>query len=164
MIWDDVVVGVDPAVSVSKESNETGIIIAARKEKNAYVLADWSCREPPSQWARRVIEAVRCFGASRVVAEINQGGNLVESVIKSVDSSVRYKGVRAIGNKTARALPIVALYEQGRVFHVHHLSTLEEQLCSFVPGGKSPDRMDALVWALTDLMHVPQKSPEVFII
>jgi phage terminase large subunit-like protein len=164
MVWNEVVIGVDPAVSVSDTSNETGIIVVARKESSFYVLADWSCRAPPTIWAKKVIEAYHYFKSHRVIAEINQGGNLVESILKSIDASVRYKGVRAVGSKTARALPIVSLYEQGRVFHTKSLSILEEQLCSFIPGKESPDRMDALVWAITDLMIKPKKSPEILII
>lgn len=152
-----IVIGVDPAVSAKEGSDETGIVVAALgADGNAYVLDDLSCRLSPNDWARRVVGAYHDYDADRIVAEVNNGGALVESVLRTVDASVSYKAVHATRGKYARAEPVAALYEQGRVFHVAHFPKLEDQMLNFVPGqpfeGGSPDRLDALVWALTELM------------
>lgn len=151
-----IVVAIDPAVTSDPEtSDETGIIVAGKGVDGfAYVLDDLTCRLSPDGWARRAVNAYREYRADRIVAEVNQGGDLVERVIRTVDPTVSYKAVRATRGKRVRAEPIAALYEQGRVFHVRPLPLLEDQMCSYVPDDYdgSPDRVDALVWALTDLM------------
>ena len=148
-----VVVGVDPAVTSSDESDETGIIVAAKAENgHAYVLADLSGRFSPDTWARVVIKAMDDWDADRVVAEVNNGGDLVETVLRTIDRAVSYKAVHASRGKVTRAEPIAALYEQGKVHHVGSLPRLEDQMTTWTPGMASPDRMDALVWALTELM------------
>ncbi|RJF94584.1 ATP-binding protein [Oleomonas cavernae] len=155
-----VVVGVDPAVGAAGEGEgaETGIIVAGRGiDGRAVVLADLSCRMAPTAWARRAIDALRRFEGDRLVAEVNQGGDLVESLVRTLAPEVPYRAVRAARGKAVRAEPIAALYEQGRVVHVPGLETLEDQMCRFTshgPDGPS-DRVDALVWALTDLMLGP---------
>lgn len=150
-----IVVGVDPAVTSGEDSCETGIVVAGQAGEDFYVLADWSGRMTPEQWARRAVNAYREFSADRIVGEVNNGGDLVESVIRNSDRNVAYSAVHASRGKAKRAEPIEALYEQGRVHHVGQFATLEDQMCSFVPqdadASNSPDRMDALVWALTDL-------------
>lgn len=150
-----IVVAVDPAVSSGEDSCETGIVVAARGEdKHGYVLADRSCRLPPAGWARRAVEAAEEFGADCIVAEANNGGEMVALTIRTVDPRVRVKLVHASRGKRARAEPVSALYEQGRVHHVGGFAQLEDQMCSYtgMRGGEaSPDRLDALVWALSEL-------------
>lgn len=147
-----VVVAIDPAVTSGEDSDETGIIVAgAGVDGQGYILADRSCRLSPDGWARRAIAAFHEYRADRVVAEVNNGGDLVEAVIKTVEH-VPYTKVSASRGKRTRAEPIAALYEQGRVKHAAPMADLEDQLCSWTPdSGNSPDRLDALVWALTEL-------------
>lgn len=147
-----IVVAVDPEATSTEESSETGIVVAGKGSDGlGYILEDLTVRGTPDEWARVVCGAYRKWEADRVVAETNQGGEMVEAVIRTVDMNVSYKGVHASRGKVARAEPIAALYEQGRVKHVGTFDLLEDQMCSYVPGEKSPDRMDALVWALTEL-------------
>ena len=158
-----VVVAVDPPVTGHDGSDECGIVVAGvvtRGEVSdwrAYVLEDASVRAAsPMQWAEAAIAAMERHGAERVVAEVNQGGDLVEAVIRQVDPLVPLRKVRAARGKAARAEPVAALYEQGRVHHLRGLEALEDQLCAMTgrgyEGKGSPDRLDALVWALHDLM------------
>lgn len=154
-----VVVAIDPAVTAGDESDETGIIVAGvGNDGEAYVLADRSGRYSPDAWAHRAIAAFTDFGADRIIAEVNNGGDLVERVVRTVSPRISYKAVRASRGKQLRAEPIAALYEQGRVHHVGGFPDLEDQLTSWTPNdGRSPDRLDALVWALTELMLQPEK-------
>lgn len=148
-----VVVGIDPAVTSTDESNETGIVVCGMDAKgDGYVLDDVSLRGTPSEWAKRAIRAYHLHEADRVIAEVNQGGEMVEQTIRTEDRSISFKAVRASKGKHTRAEPISALYEQGRVHHVGAFAELEDQMCTWVPGEDSPDRLDALVWALTELM------------
>jgi predicted phage terminase large subunit-like protein len=152
---DRIVIGVDPAISSHEDSDLTGIIVAGVGiDRNAYVLADLSCKLSPDGWARRVVTAYRDYEADRIVAERNQGGDLVESVIRTADPNVSFKAVHATRGKAIRAEPIAALYEQGRVFHVEPLQELEDEMVNWSPAHstKSPDRLDALVWAMHELM------------
>lgn len=148
------VVAIDPAVTSHAKSDETGIIVAGKdSEGHAYVLGDHSGRMTPAQWSRKALSLYHTHKADGIIAEVNQGGDLVAHMLKSLDPHVPFRAVRATRSKMTRAEPIAALYAQGRVFHVgRDLKTLEEQLTSFVPGGASPDRLDALVWALTELL------------
>ena len=127
----------------------------------AYVLADRTCKLSPDGWARRAVEAYREFKADRIVAERNFGGAMVEAVIRTADPRVAYREVTASRGKIARAEPIAALYEQKRVTHLGDLAGLEDQLCQMTQDGfvgeGSPDRTDACVWALTDLMFEPER-------
>jgi phage terminase large subunit-like protein len=149
-----VVVGVDPAVTASKTSDETGIIVAGvGTDGRAYILDDWSGRFSPDEWASRVKAAFDEWKADAVVAEVNQGGDLVESNLRAADAYLPIKKVTATRGKTVRAEPIANLYKQGKVSHVRHFELLQQQMVAFDPfARKSPDRMDALVWALTELM------------
>ena len=151
-----IVIGVDPATTGNKTSDETGIIIAGLGENRyAYILEDLSLRGSPGEWALAVVNAFKRHQADRIIAEVNNGGDLVESIIRTIDPHISFKAVRATRGKLIRAEPIVALYEQGKIFHVNQgLVHLENQMCTYIPGvtTKSPDRMDALVWALTELM------------
>lgn len=153
-MYSRVIIGVDPAVTHGDKSDETGIVVVGKgRDGYAYVLDDVSVKGTPLEWSVRVVEAYKKYQADYVVVEVNQGGDLVSTVLKTVDPSLRVKAVRANKNKQQRAEPVAMLYEQGKVFHVRPFVELEEQMCSFVPGhSKSPDRVDALVWALTELM------------
>ena len=148
-----IVVGVDPSVTSGENSAETGIIVAGLGvDGHGYVLDDRSRRGTPLEWATAAVTAYHSHKADKLVAEVNNGGEMVEFTVHTVDPLVAYKDVHAQKGKAARAEPIAALYEQGRVHHVGTFSTVEDQLCSYVPGATSPDRLDALVWALTELM------------
>jgi predicted phage terminase large subunit-like protein len=148
-----IVVAIDPAVTSGEESDETGIIVAGQGEDGlGYVLEDLTCRESPDMWARIAVGAYHKWYADRVVAEVNNGGDLVESVLRTVDLAVSYRSVHASRGKRVRAEPVAALYEQDRVKHSPGLELLEDQMCGFTPDTKeSPDRVDALVWAMTEL-------------
>lgn len=152
-----VVVGVDPSGSDGTGGDIQGIVVVAEAvDGQAYVLADRSCRLSPDGWGRTVAKAAEDFGADKVVAERNYGGAMVESVLRTASPNMPVKLVNASRGKIVRAEPVAALYEQGKVHHVGTLPDLEEQLTmtttSGYEGGSSPDRMDALVWALTELM------------
>jgi phage terminase large subunit-like protein len=162
-----IVIAVDPAVTHHEKSDETGIIVAGITESGlACVLEDLSGKYSPAGWARIAVDAYHRWQADRLVAEVNKGGDLVEKVIRSVDPHISYKGLHASRGKLTRAEPVAALYEQGKVFHVQKgLERLEAQLCSYSAsaGQKSPDRLDALVWALTELMFEKQGSTRAHI-
>jgi phage terminase large subunit-like protein len=149
-----VVVAVDPAVTSGEDADETGIVVAALGvDGRGYVLADRSCRLSPDGWARRAVAAFDDCRADLLVAEVNNGGDLVEQTVKTVRRSIPYRKVHASRGKAIRAQPVAALYEQGKVSHVEAFPDLEVQLTSWTPeSGTSPDRLDALVWALTELM------------
>lgn len=160
---DRIVVAVDPPATSGENSDACGIIVAgvcnqgAPKDWKAYVLADLTVKSAtPNQWAKVVAEAYERFEADRVVAEINMGGEMVENILRQQSALIPYKGVRATRGKLARAEPVSALYEQGRVYHRGSFKEMEDQMCQFTLNGYqgpgSPDRVDALVWALTDLM------------
>ncbi len=152
-----VVVAVDPAVTNNAASDETGIVIAALgADGRGYVLDDRSIKASPAEWARRAVAAYTDANADRIVAEANNGGDLVSTVISAVDSRVPVTLVHAARGKRTRAEPIAALYEQARVTHVNVLPELEDQMCSYTgaPGEDSPDRLDALVWALSELFDM----------
>lgn len=150
-----IVVGVDPAVTSGEDSDLTGIVVAGKGEDgHLYVLADRSMRGTPGEWATAVVEAFHEFKADRVIAEVNNGGDLVEALLRTVDSGLPVRKVTASRGKRTRAEPIAALYEQKRAHHVRGMDALEDQLVTFAPGksDESPDRMDALVWAGSALM------------
>lgn len=150
-----IVIAIDPAMTSGEDADETGIVVAALGDDgDGYVLADRTCRMSPAGWANRAIIALDEFTGDRIVAEVNNGGDMVEGTLRSIRRTVPYKAVHASRGKRARAEPIAALYEQGRIHHVGSHPDLEDQMCTYVPDGVdySPDRVDALVWALTDLM------------
>ena len=167
-----VVVAVDPAVTSGADSDETGIVVAgvdAGGDAGARfrVLEDLSGRLSPDLWARRVVDAFRRHRADAVVCEVNQGGDLVAATLRTVDPSLPVRAVRATRGKRLRAEPVAALYEQGRVRHHGGFPALEDQMAGFTgaPGDASPDRLDALVWALTDLAfdRPPARSREFLV-
>lgn len=148
-----IVVAIDPAVTVTEESNETGIIVAGLGDDNhAYVLEDLSGRHSPDTWATKVIGAHKRLKGDRIIGEQNNGGDLVKRTVHTVDPNAPYKAVHASKGKWTRAEPVAALYEQGRVHHVGAFAELEDQMCTWEPGNDSPDRMDALVWAISELI------------
>ncbi len=148
-----IVVGVDPAASSGSGAAETGIIAAGHgTDGHAYILDDRSLRASPHEWAKAAVALYRERRADRLVAEVNNGGEMVGATIRTVDPTVAYKPVRASRGKAIRAEPVAALYEQGRAHHVGQFPELEDQLCTWEVGDPSPDRLDALVWALTELM------------
>lgn len=150
-----IVVAVDPPGGSTKGNAECGIVVAGiGSDRHGYVLADLSGRMSPEQWARAAVNAYQGHKADRIVAEQNFGGAMVESTIRSVDPRVPVKMVVASRGKQVRAEPIAAFYEQHRVHHVGEFPTLEDQMTGWDPAanGPSPDRVDALVWALTQLM------------
>lgn len=147
------VVAIDPAVTSGEESDLTGIVAAGiGHDGHVYVLADRSGRYSPLDWARRAIALYDETEGDRIVAEVNNGQDLVEANLRVVDPTVPYRKVNATKGKRLRAEPVAAMYEQGRVHHVAGLAELEDQMASWTPeSGGSPDRLDALVWAVTDL-------------
>ena len=150
-----IAVAIDPAVSAKETSNETGIVAAGIDAKGeAYILADGSGIYTPLGWANKAIDIVDVLHADRVVAEVNNGGDLVEANLRSVDRNVSYSKVHASRGKRARAEPVASLYERGLVHHVGSFPDLEDQMTTWnaTDGSDSPDRVDALVWALTHLM------------
>ncbi len=150
-----IVIAVDPAVTANSNSDETGIIVAGRGVDNHfYILEDKSGVFSPDVWIKRAIELYYKFDADRIVCEVNNGGDLIEKLLRVQDVNVPYSSVRATRGKMLRAEPISALYEQGKVHHVGYFKGLEEQMCSYTPETvKSPDRLDALVWGITSLMN-----------
>ena len=172
--FDRVVVGLDPAATAGRGSDETGIVVvgvdrrgsAAPEAWRAFVLEDATVSAAsPSEWAGAVAGAVARWGADRVVAEANQGGDMVEAVLRQAAPTVPYRKVTARAAKGARAEPVAALYEQGRVFHGVGLARLEDQMCRMgvrgYAGPGSPDRVDALVWALwAALLDAPRRRAE----
>lgn len=153
--FERIVVAVDPAVTNTENSDFHGISVCGVSSGEGYVLADASMPGSPNDWARMAIALHNQYDADAIVAEVNQGGDMVAEVIRAVSPNVRVKEVRATRGKHIRAEPIAALYEQGRVHHVGSYPELEEQMTLTTNAGYegegSPDRMDALVWALTDL-------------
>ena len=154
-----IVVAVDPSgtAGASDDGDSIGIVVAGKGiDGRAYVLADRTCKLSPDGWARRVVQAYREFNADRIVAERNYGGAMVEALIRTVDRRAAYKEVVASRGKAIRAEPVAALYEQGRVSHLGSMHELEDQMTLMGPDGYvgegSPDRLDAAVWALTELM------------
>lgn len=152
------VIGVDPAVSSSNSSDYTGIVVCSiGMDGQFYVLGDYSMQGKPIEWSRKIVELFNSFQASAVIAEVNNGGELIESLLRTLDPHIPFKPVRAFDSKIRRAELVSALYEQGKVHHIGRFAELEDEMCSYNPAtsNKSPDRMDALVWALRDLLNRP---------
>lgn len=157
-----IVVAVDPSVTSTATSDECGIVacgIDGSRPPHGYLLEDASCRLPPAQWAARVVVVARKWNADRIIAEANNGGDLVETVLRTVDTNLPFRKVHASHGKVTRAEPIAAFYEQGRIHHVGGFELLENEQCEFVPGAltTSPNRVDALVWGFSELMLKREK-------
>lgn len=157
-----IIVAIDPSTSSEEHSDETGIVcVGLAKDADGYnrgyVLADRSIRGTPEEWAKAAVALYREFEADRIIAEKNQGGEMVEAVLRAVDRNVPVTLVTATRGKMVRAEPVSALYEQGRVHHVGSFNELEDQMCTFSQdydrANGSPDRMDALVWGLSYLFE-----------
>ena len=171
---DRIVIGVDPPVTAHASSDACGIVVAGRCGDEAIVLADLTVSgASPAAWAERVARAYETFEADRVVVETNQGGDLVEEVLRTAGQTLPIRQVKATRAKQVRAEPVAALYERGLVRHAGALGALEDEMCDFGPlpkggwglsSGRSPDRLDALVWALTDLMLSRAVSPRAHIL
>jgi len=153
-----IVVAIDPAVSTNEGSDETGIVAAGKGiDGRWYILADRSGKYSPDAWAREAIALYKLLDADRVIGEVNNGGDMIENTLRNIDRNVSYKAVRASKGKAVRAEPVAALYEQQRVSHVGSHPVLEDQMAIFTSDYDrtkmkySPDRMDALVWAMTEL-------------
>ena len=148
-----IVVAIDPAVTSSNSSDETGIVVAGRGVDNHYyILDDKSGIFSPDVWIKRAIELFYKYEADRIVCEVNNGGDLIEKLLRVQDVNIPYTSVRATRGKILRAEPISALYEQNKVKHNGFFKELEEQMTQYTPDTiKSPDRLDALVWAITSL-------------
>lgn len=163
-----VVVGVDPPASAGGDA--CGIVVVGiGEDRIARVLADASVEKAtPERWARAAADAARAWGADRVVAEANQGGSMVEAVLRAASETLPLRLVHASRGKSARAEPVAALYEAGRVRHAGFFPRLEDELCGLMPGGdyqgpgRSPDRADACVWALTELMLGRAGEPKIW--
>ena len=156
-----VLVAIDPAVTANEKSDETGIVLVAEGvDRHYYVIEDSSGRYSPNEWAEVAKQTAEVHNAEAYVAEGNQGHDLVASNIRTVDKQRRVKMVRATRGKHVRAEPIYGLYEQGKVHHIGRLNTLESQMVSWNPDKniKSPDRVDALVWGLTELSGKVEKN------
>lgn len=159
-----VAVAIDPAASSKEESSETGIVVGGISgDEHGYVLADKSLRGTPAEWGRAAVDAYHEFEADHIVAEVNQGGEMVEQVLRSVlkpgEKMPPYRTVHASRGKYTRAEPVSTIYEQRRIHHVGVFSELEDQMTTWVPGETSPDRMDANVWLWTDLMVLDEGPP-----
>nr|WP_280951590.1 terminase family protein [Phyllobacterium endophyticum] len=165
-----VVIAIDPPASATKKSDACGIVAAGIDEHGmGWVLADDSfAPAKPHEWARRAIALYHRLKADLIVAEVNQGGDMVAAVIAAEDPHVPVRKVRANRGKALRAEPIAALYEQGRVRHAARLAMLEDEMCDFthngLSSGRSPDRVDALVWALSDLFGRRETGPRVRVV
>lgn len=164
--FDRLVVAVDPPASSHKRSDACGIIVAGLvkgETDRAYVLGDHTLPvASPTLWSQKVVELYEFYGADRVVIETNQGGDMVESILRQVDAHLPITRRHARLGKTTRAEPVAALYEQGRVFHAADLNTLEDQMAQMsihgYQGKGSPDRVDALVWAIHELMLAERRA------
>lgn len=160
-----IVVAVDPPVSHKETSDACGIVVAGKDEAgHIYILADRSQKGlSPLGWAKEALRAYEDFSADRIVAEVNNGGDLVETVLRQLDSTMAYKAVHATRGKILRAEPVAALYERGMVHHTHPMKELEGEMCHFTGSvsDSSPDRLDALVWAVTDLALGKVRTPRI---
>jgi phage terminase large subunit-like protein len=160
------VVAVDPPAGKGRNANACGIVCAGLgHDGRCYVLDDFSVQGMrPAQWAKRVIALYHARAADRIVAEVNQGGAMVEAVLREIDPAISYRAVHATRAKQVRAEPVAALYEQGRVSHIGAFPELEDEMCSMISEARSPDRLDALVWAVTDLMLRSHSDPRVRVV
>jgi phage terminase large subunit-like protein len=155
-----VVVGLDP--SATSAGDEAGIITVGKLD-GLFVLSDDSVQGSPMQWATAAITAYHKYRADAIVAEVNNGGEMVEQVIRNIDPNVNVVSVHASRGKATRAEPIAALYEKDYCHHVGQFPALEDELCIWTPGDKSPNRLDALVWACTQLSEIEKRASAIFI-
>ncbi len=165
-----IVVAIDPPATSGEKADECGMIVAGlAPDKKVFVLADLSRQgETPLGWAGRAVAALRDFSGDCIVAEVNNGGEMIETLIRQVDANVAFRAVRASRGKFTRAEPVAALYEQGKVRHCGAFARLEDQMCLMTPdfdrarAGFSPDRVDALVWAVSALLFEQEQGAALF--
>lgn len=158
-----VAIAVDPQATDNIMSSETGIIGGGLSEdRHVWILEDATTKGSPDKWGNAAVAAYHKLLADRIVGEVNNGGDMVEYVIRSIEPNISFESVRASRGKYTRAEPVSALYEQGKIHHVGNFPDLEDQLCEWVPGDKSPDRLDALVWLVYELM--PDMFQDAFIV
>jgi phage terminase large subunit-like protein len=159
-----VVVGVDPAATSKEGSDDTGIVVAGIDGRgHYYVLGDYTCHETPQKWGYAAITAYHKHKANVIIGETNNGGEMVENTIHTIDPKIPFRAVHASRGKAIRAEPVSALYEQGKVHHFGTFPELEDQMCEWVPGAeKSPDRIDALVWAISQLILIGMQSQQTY--
>lgn len=166
-----IVVAVDPPASASRRADRCGIVVAGLAAQGTVIILEDAtiAAATPARWAQKALAAYHRHQADALVVEINQGGDMVESVIRNVDPHIVIRPVRATRGKFLRAEPVAHLYERGLVFHAGRFNALEDEMCDFGPGpngyalssGRSPDRLDALVWAVTALALTPQTQPKM---
>lgn len=165
--YDRVVIAIDPAVSCNEDSSETGIVVAAKMVNGKYlVIEDASGIYTPNEWGELAVKLYDKYQADCVVGEVNNGGDLVENNVRTHDPNINFKQVRATRGKVKRAEPIAALYEQHKVVHLKYFDDLETQMTEYtgIKTDESPDRLDALVWALTELSNKTKKEPSLRIL
>ena len=158
------VLSIDPAITEKENSDLTGMIVCGLDVNNhGAILADYSIKASPNTWATRAVNAFHKHECSAIVVEVNQGGDMVRTIIHNVDKTIPIVEVRASTGKFARAEPIAALYEKEEVYHAEGLEDLESELMEYVPfnSKKSPDRLDAMVWGLTHLLLKRQATPRI---
>lgn len=164
---ENIVIGVDPAVTSGDNSDETGIIVVGKDcNDKAFVLEDASIKASPEVWVKKVAELYKKYHARKIVIETNAGGDLLEELLQREDPTMRIKKVHAKESKICRAQPAVLLYQKNLVFHAKQFRELEMEMATYELGQKSPDRMDALVWALSDLFEIATDNyvPRIFLI
>jgi phage terminase large subunit-like protein len=162
-----VVVGVDPPGGATEAgivaAGVTGRCVCGKPGQHAYILGDASLKGSPDSWGQKVVELFDEVEADRVVGEVNYGGDMVEKVVRSVRQSIPFTAVRATRGKAVRAEPVVALYEQGRIHHVGTFGDLESEMTTWTPDASwSPNRIDALVWAITELGLTENRTARMF--
>ena len=150
--YDRIVVAIDPAATNTEKSDDTGIIVAGKLGNQFHVLEDLSGKYSPKEWANKAVNAYYRWNADRIVGEVNNGGDMVENTIRQVNDSVSYRSVRATRGKVLRAEPVGAIYEQHRGYHVGQFYELEDQMTTPIDELEHDDRIDACVWAATELM------------
>jgi phage terminase large subunit-like protein len=159
-----ITVNIDPSATSNKDSDEAGLTVTGLGiDNHGYLLDDLSMRGTPTEWAKAAVGAYHKWKADRIIGESNNGGEMIETVIRMIDPQVSYKAVHASRGKVTRAEPISALYEKGLCHHVGTFPVLEDQLCDYDPktASYSPDRMDSLVWGFTELMTEAENVPRI---
>lgn len=157
--YDRIVVAIDPAVSTNVGSDETGIVVVARKGDFGYVLEDSTGKYTPDQWGKKAVELYKKYNANMIIGEVNNGGDMIKNTLRHIDNNVPFKAVRATKGKFLRAEPIATLYEQGRIYHYGIFEELEDQMLDMKVDfdkkemGYSPDRLDAMVWGFSHLFN-----------
>jgi predicted phage terminase large subunit-like protein len=158
-----VVIGIDPSATSKAGSDDTGIIAAGRSQDgHFYILGDYTCHLTPQGWGEAAITADHKHKANLIIGETNNGGEMVEHTIRTIDQNIPFHAVHASRGKAIRAEPVSSLYEQGKAHHFRSFPELEDQLCEWVPGSDSPDRLNALVWSISHLMGIGMQQEQTY--